>query len=160
MHVQLPSQEQPYLYVYIDPILRYYMFRLDAIIRYFVSWLKSLHCTIIFACPVGCLVLKYKSLFKLYKILLELIPLVSCCYFVWCRPLCYHLLSVSVSRRCQLVWVFNCGLLLSTGFGRPIGRVSCEVQTLHSAHIQCRDEESWSYTSTQRHVLMAWYLIN
>jgi hypothetical protein len=38
MHVQLPSQVQPYLYVYIDLILRYYMFRLDAIIRYFVSW--------------------------------------------------------------------------------------------------------------------------
>jgi hypothetical protein len=40
---------QPYLYVYIDLILQYYMFRLDAIIRYFVSWLKSLHCTIISA---------------------------------------------------------------------------------------------------------------
>jgi hypothetical protein len=38
MHVQLPSQVQPYLYVYIDIILQYYMFRLDAIIRYFVSW--------------------------------------------------------------------------------------------------------------------------
>jgi hypothetical protein len=59
MHVQLPSQVQPYLYVYIDLILQY-MFRLDAIIKYFVSWLKSLHCIIIFACPVGCLMLKYK----------------------------------------------------------------------------------------------------
>jgi hypothetical protein len=46
MHVQLPSQVQliySYLYVYIDLILQYYMFRLDAIIRYFVSWPKSLH---------------------------------------------------------------------------------------------------------------------
>jgi hypothetical protein len=60
MHVQLPSQVQPYLYVYIDLILRYYMFRLDAIIRYFISWPKSLHCIIIFACLVGCLLLKYK----------------------------------------------------------------------------------------------------
>jgi hypothetical protein len=34
MHVQLPSQVQPYLYVYIDLILRYYMFRLDAIFKY------------------------------------------------------------------------------------------------------------------------------
>jgi hypothetical protein len=39
------------------------MFRLDAIIRYFVSWLKSLHCIIIFAHLVSCLMLKYKSLF-------------------------------------------------------------------------------------------------
>jgi hypothetical protein len=35
MHVQLPSQVQPYLYVYIDLILQYYMFRLDAINRYY-----------------------------------------------------------------------------------------------------------------------------
>jgi hypothetical protein len=46
MDVQLPSQVQPYLYVYIDLILRYYLFRLNAIIRYFVSWPKSLHCSL------------------------------------------------------------------------------------------------------------------
>jgi hypothetical protein len=75
MHVQLLSQVQPYIYVYIRSY--FYstigMFRLHAIIRYFVSWLKSLHCTIIFAfalsvvlCYNG-LMLKYKSLFKIVQ---------------------------------------------------------------------------------------------
>jgi hypothetical protein len=47
------------------------MFRLDAIIRYFASWLKSLHFTIIFAFALSVflcyndLMLKYKSLFKI-----------------------------------------------------------------------------------------------